>query len=142
MVCCLLSEWCVSTSFYQRSANHVSSIFAKLILHYPHTSHASKSINGRYCYPHVIIFLRPRSYSIKIQATKERGHKKEKGPVFKTRALPLYRLWCYTPVLGFDFCVGAGTGAGVLPVPRPCMPPFHCAVNTVSAMMPHTSPAL
>ena len=24
MVCCLLSEWCVATSFYQRSANHVS----------------------------------------------------------------------------------------------------------------------
>ena len=24
MVCCLLSEWCVVTSFYQRAANHVS----------------------------------------------------------------------------------------------------------------------
>ena len=24
MVCCLLSEWCVATSFYQRAANHVS----------------------------------------------------------------------------------------------------------------------
>ena len=24
MVCFLLSEWCVATSFYQRSANHVS----------------------------------------------------------------------------------------------------------------------
>ena len=24
MVCCLLSEWCVTTSFYQSSANHVS----------------------------------------------------------------------------------------------------------------------
>ena len=24
MVCCLLSEWCVATSFYQSSANHVS----------------------------------------------------------------------------------------------------------------------
>ena len=23
MVCCLLSEWCVATSFYQRAANHV-----------------------------------------------------------------------------------------------------------------------
>ena len=23
MVCCLLSEWCVATSFYQSSANHV-----------------------------------------------------------------------------------------------------------------------
>lgn len=34
MVCCLLSEWCVATSFYQSSANHVSFVFAKLILPY------------------------------------------------------------------------------------------------------------
>ena len=39
MVCCLLSEWCVVTSFYQRAANHVFFCplfnFAKLILPYP-----------------------------------------------------------------------------------------------------------
>ena len=29
MVCCLLSEWCVATSFYQRSANHVSFSFCE-----------------------------------------------------------------------------------------------------------------
>lgn len=34
MVCCLLSEWCVATSFYLRVANHVSFIFAQLILPY------------------------------------------------------------------------------------------------------------
>ena len=27
MVCCLLSEWCVATSFYQSSANYVSFSF-------------------------------------------------------------------------------------------------------------------
>ena len=36
MVCCLLSKWCVVTSFYQRSANHVSLfhslLFAKNII--------------------------------------------------------------------------------------------------------------
>ena len=31
----LLSEWCVATSSYQRSANHVPFVFAKLILPYP-----------------------------------------------------------------------------------------------------------
>ena len=38
MVCCLLSEWCVATSFYQRAANHVFFCplfyFAKFILPY------------------------------------------------------------------------------------------------------------
>ena len=29
MVCCLLSEWCVATSFYQSSANHVSFLFCE-----------------------------------------------------------------------------------------------------------------
>ena len=42
MVCCLLSEWCVVTSFYQRAANHVFFCplfnFAKLILPYPASS--------------------------------------------------------------------------------------------------------
>ena len=37
MVCCLLSEWCVATSFYKSSANHVflsTFKFAKLIVPY------------------------------------------------------------------------------------------------------------
>ena len=44
MVCCLPSEWCVATSFYQRAANHVSFIFAKLILPYPTVDRTSPPI--------------------------------------------------------------------------------------------------
>ena len=32
MVCCLLSNVCVATSFYQRSANHVSFCFSSILI--------------------------------------------------------------------------------------------------------------
>ena len=56
MVCYLLPNVCVATSFYQRSANHVflcSLLFAKLIVPYRGTKEKTSHPAGLFAYPYL-----------------------------------------------------------------------------------------
>src|SRR5699024_11965277 len=64
MVCCLLSEWCVATSFYQRTANHVSFyllFILRNLLYLIVRSNGSKELVGRAVMVENVTF--PLSYS-------------------------------------------------------------------------------